>query len=248
MPGSSGWPEFLTKREISAVASITINGITVDPLAQGAALAAANLHAADAANTDYLLIQTKHSLDKGQKAELASKGVNILEYVPEDTYLCYYKPTDLGTIRALPYVAWANVYMRGFKVAPNLAALPDGPQVRNLLEMTGLQGRTLSRMPKAVDVVLQRNVDPAGVRDKIASAAHVDPGDLNVGTHKVRLTVQARYLPDVAAIDEVRNIEEVVPFKLHNNIARQILRLEIINPGTMIEGEGQLVEIGRAHV
>jgi serine protease AprX len=38
------------------MAKITINGVTMDPLAQAPALAAANLHAADAAASNYILI------------------------------------------------------------------------------------------------------------------------------------------------------------------------------------------------
>src|SRR5262249_12791377 len=89
------------------------------------------------------------------------------------------------------------------------------------------------------------NVDPNNVRDKVAAAAHVDPAGLKLGRHKVRLTVQARDLADLAAIDEVRNVEEVLPNKLHNNIARQILRLESANPGTVsrFEGDGQVVAV-----
>ena len=119
------------------MSKITINGVMLDPLAQGPALAAANLHADDATDSDYILIQTTQSLSKDMKSELANMGVVILEYVPDDTYLCYFPGTDLDQIRSLAYVAWANIYMQGFKVAPSLmtgpAAAPAG--ARNLLEI-----------------------------------------------------------------------------------------------------------------
>ena len=97
------------------MAKITINGITLDPIAQAHALSAASLMAADAKASNYLLIQTKAPLDAAQKQELAGLGVKLLEYVPESTYIANYTPDDLAKIRALPYVAWANTYMRGFK-------------------------------------------------------------------------------------------------------------------------------------
>ena len=50
-------------------------------------------------------------------------GVVILEYVPEDTYLCNFTGTELDKIRSLAYVVWANTYMQGFKVAPSLRPL-----------------------------------------------------------------------------------------------------------------------------
>jgi serine protease AprX len=228
------------------MAKVTINGITVDPSTQASALAAANLLAPDASDSNYILIQTTQPLDRAQKAELEAKGVVILEYVPDSTYLCQYKSANLNEIRALPYVAWANVYMQGFKIAPALAELPSGgPRVRNLLEMAAQPQRVLSTAPKTVDIVFHRNVDPDTVRDKVAAAARIDPGDLQLSRQKVRLAVQTKYLPDLANIDEVRHIEEVVPYKLHNDIARRILRVEFDTPGSgpTFEGEGQVVAV-----
>src|SRR5262245_34943049 len=228
------------------MATITINGITVDPLGQGPALMAANLHAVDASGSNYILIQTRQPLDKSQKDELRQLGVEILEYVPENTYLCHYAPTQLAAIRALPYVEWANVYMRGFKLAPSLVPTPvGGASTPNLMTLAAQPHRTLSTAPKTVDVVFQANVDPANIRDKVAAAARIDPAELKLTGQKVRLTVQVKYLPDLAAIDEVRHVEEVFPYKLHNNIARQILRLDTNSgPGTQFQGEGQIVAVG----
>ena len=225
------------------MSNITINGITVDPLAQSRALSAANLQAPDASDSDYILVQTKQPLNKAQKDELAAKGAIILEYVP-DAYLCQYKDTSLDDIRGLPYVTWANVYLRAFKLAPSLAGMPPEPKVRNLMEMAVRPDRTLSRTPKTVDVVLHEDVDPNLVRDKLAAAARIDAADLQPGAHKVRLMVQSRYLSDLSSLDEVRHIEEVYPHKLHNDIARKILNIDQPNPGALqFEGEGQLVAV-----
>ena len=228
------------------MSKITINGVTVDPLAQGPALAAANLHSADATNSDYILIQTTQPLSKDMKSELANMGVVILEYVPEDTYLCNYTGTDLDQIRSLANVVWADIYMQGFKVAPSLTTRPvTAPAgVRNLLDVTAAPASTLSTTPKVVDVVFHSNVDTQAIRDKLAAAAHLDASDLKILPHKMRLNVQTKYLNALAGIDEVRHIEEVLPMKLHNNIARSILNLEAPpNTATTFEGQGQTVAV-----
>jgi subtilisin family serine protease len=228
------------------MAEITINGITLDPAAQEPALAAANLLASDASNTAYILVQTEQPLDRAQKDELADKGVDILEYVPSNTYLCKYEPTDLDEIRALPYVAWANVYMQGFKIAPELVEVPpDRPGVHNLLTMTAETERIPNNTPTKVDVVFQRGVDPEAVRDKVATATRMDREDLELRGQKVRLTVPTKYLPDLANIDEVRHVEQIVPYKLHNDVARRILRVELDASGSdpAFEGEGQVVAV-----
>lgn len=227
------------------MAKITINGITVDPLTQEAALAAAHLIAPDASHSNYVLVQTKEPLTKAQKTELASFGVVILEYVPERTYLCQYQPSNLNAIRALPYVAWANVYMDGFKVAPSLApTAPAEARVLNIMEVAAEPQVTFSTTPKTVDIVFHKSVRPEVVRERVAGAARIDPPDLKISGQKVRLTIQSQYLRDVAAIDEVRHIEEVRPYKLHNNIARQILRVPTNPaPAPVREGQGQVVAV-----
>lgn len=228
------------------MATITINDVTFDPQAQGPALAAANLFAADAADSDFILIQTEQPLNKDMKSELKNMGVMILEYVPDDTYLCNYAGMDLDQIRSLTYVAWANIYMKEFKVAPSLssgpAAAPAG--ARSLLELAAAPASTLSTTPKLVDVVFHSNIDPQSIRDKLAAAAHLDASDLKLMQHKIRLNVEKMHFQDLANIDEVRHLEEVFPMQLHNDIARQILNLEPpSNPATIFEGEGQTVAV-----
>src|SRR5437763_1486765 len=102
------------------MARITINGITIDPQAQGPALAAADLVSPDSAQSNYIIVQTQGPLTKDQKAQLEGLGATILEYVPENAYICHYAPTDLAPVRALPFVTWANVYLEGFKINPAL--------------------------------------------------------------------------------------------------------------------------------
>jgi serine protease AprX len=226
------------------VAKITINGITVDPIAQAHAMTAASLIVEDAKGSDYLLIQTKGPLDADQKKSLVDLGVKLLEYVPESTYIANYKPDDLAKIRALPYVAWANSYLRGFKLAPALLTTTGELTSANLMTAAPPSNFPIHQ-PRLVDVVLHTGVSPDSVRDKIANAAHLSPRGLTAGNHKFRLTVQQRYLKDVAAIDEIRHIEDVVPLKLYNSEARKILAVRDNAGGPCrFLGDGQLVAIG----
>ena len=64
------------------MAMITINGISLDPEAQSAKMAAGKLVAADASQSDYILVQAKGPLDEKQKARLTKLGAEILEYTP----------------------------------------------------------------------------------------------------------------------------------------------------------------------
>jgi len=66
----------------------------------------------DVKDTRYLLLQVKSELDAEQKTELAQLGVEIVEYVPDDTYLCRFDVGELNKVRALEFVTWANPFMK----------------------------------------------------------------------------------------------------------------------------------------
>jgi len=226
------------------MASITINGITIDPKAQEPAVRALGLHSRDASDSNFILIQTKAPLDKSQRTELADKGAQILEYVPESTYLCHYPLPDLEVLRALPYVEWANVYLQGFKIAPSLQGEAPTRAPRELTSLATRSEPRVSNELKKVDVVFHANVDFEKVRTRVANAAGIDPGDLKLAGNKVRIRVKAQRLSELARIDEVRHIEEVRAAKLHNDVARRILRVETGKPSmARYEGEGQIIAV-----
>jgi serine protease AprX len=224
------------------MARITINGVSLDPVAQSQGLRAARLESADASQSNYILIQTSEPLSDDEKRQLSDLGVVIHEYVPENTYVCAYHPSDLGPIRALPFVVWANVYLRGFKVPPSLRpAVPDA--AASILPAS--VPRSPSRKLRQVDVVLHNDVDAtsAELRQRIAAAASVDPDGLQVGRRKVRLTVQEGHLDDLAGVDEVNHLEEVPARQLFNNVARPILNADVVVNGTSYQGDGQVIAV-----
>jgi serine protease AprX len=224
------------------MARITINGVSLDPIAQAQALALAGLEAADAAESDYILIQTTAPLSPAQTDELARLSIVIHEYVSPNTYLCGYKGADLRSIRALQFVAWANVYLRNFKLGPNLRPAGVNPAMHILPSAAAASN---SRTPRKVDIIFHEDVDPNSdaVKSAVAAAARVDKDTLPMGRRKVRLTVEEKDLDDLAAIDAVRAIQEVPEVKLRNNVARPILNANVVVSGTTYQGNGQVVAV-----
>jgi hypothetical protein len=220
---------------------ITINGVSLDPVAQGPQLHSRGLVSPDASHSNYILVQTSGPLSADERKQLTDLGVVIHEYVPDDTYLCGYEKSDLSAIRDLPFVTWADVYFKGFKVPPALR--PPAPEnaLRSLAPESAEIGP--SRKPQHVDIVLHGDADPnsAELREQIAAAAGLDPDDIEVGKRKVRLTVQRGRLDQLAAIDAVRHIEPVVEQRLHNNVARMIMNANVVVNGTQYTGHGEVV-------
>jgi serine protease AprX len=218
------------------MATITINGISIDPAKQAPALAAASLLSADASQSNYILVQTRSPLTPDQRKQLSDLGAEILEYAPEDTYICRYLPHDLGPLRALPFVAWVNTYLHGFKVSPKLR-----PAAQASLLAAAPAAPSQSKDSVTVEVVLHKDSMSDAVRNRIAAAAGIDPSQVQAGRGKVRVNVEERRLDALAAIDEVRHIEKFIPPKLSNNIARGLIDADRAQAGGTMQGEGQIV-------
>jgi subtilisin family serine protease len=205
-------------------------------------MSAAGLISPDSSNSDYILIQATEPLDRTQKSELAGLGVEILEFVPENTYICRYEPSNLDAVQNLPFVEWANVYLEGFKIPPQLRTAPVTRDV-NLLALRSAEPPILQE-PKSVEVVFHSNVSiNENLRARVAAAARLNAEDLEFSSNSVRLTVQPRYLEDLARIDEVRHIEEFVPRQLFNNVAIQVLKADQTHNTINLQGENQVVAV-----
>ncbi|HET7169620.1 MAG TPA: S8 family serine peptidase, partial [Candidatus Limnocylindrales bacterium] len=89
------------------------------------------------------------------------------------------------------------------------------------------------------------DVDPASteLRSRVAAAARVDEGQIETGLHKYRLEVADEYLPDLAAIDDVRQIQEVIETGLSNNVAGPIIGGTVVINGTPFEGDGEVIAV-----
>ncbi|HEX8119126.1 MAG TPA: S8 family serine peptidase, partial [Pyrinomonadaceae bacterium] len=175
-------------------------------------------------------------------------GVEILEYVPEGSYIVYYPPEDLTPLRALPFVEWAGVYPRQVKVEPTLRPQPPGVTasrvVNALAPAPASEDNPLAHDPRTVEVVLHSNAEAEGVKEKIARAAGLDPDTMQTDGNKVRLRLSARRLDRLAEIDEVRHIEEFSGSKLYNDVARSLINVDAVqNGGVNFEGAEEVVAV-----
>jgi hypothetical protein len=203
------------------MARFTINGVDYDPPTGGTA----DTRQADEPRSNYALVQTGGPLDEQDRRQLEGAGVVIHEYVGGDTYLCGLRGGNLDRVRAIPSVVWADVFGRAFKIAPDLREVPGS---------------------RPLDVILHADVDPdtTDLRERVAAAARVDVSSVVAGRHKYRLQTDTSYLDDIAAIDEVRRVEEVIETGLSNNVARQIIEADVVVNGTTYQGDGQVIAVG----
>ena len=222
---------------------ITINGIAIDPTAPKPTLAAFGLVNANAKSSDYIVVQTKRPLGQEQRKALAKAGATILESVPGNAYVCHFPKTSLAKVRALNFVAWADLYPQAVKIAPSLRDIAPATGGVALAAVASAPMAELDATSKTVDVVLHAKANPKKVAKRVAQAAHVPLEEVQIGSRKIRLSAKVRRLADISQLDEVRHIEEVFPAKLHNSIARQVLRVPNGNSSPGAEGKGEVVAV-----
>ncbi len=222
---------------------ITINGIAIDPTAPKPHLAALSLDNATAKSSDYIVVQTTRPPDAGQRSALAKAGAEIIEAVPGDAYVCHFPKTDLAKVRKLDFVQWAEVYPQAVKISPALRSLPPQHGGVDIKFAAMSAPGALDDTRKTVDVVLHRQTDAKKAAKRIAAAAHVTEDQLRILPGKVRVQTKVRRLADLAALDEVRHIEEVLPRKLLNSVARKILRTPEGAAPVGGEGDGEIVAV-----
>lgn len=220
---------------------ITINGNSLDPAVQQAALQAHGIYKPDASSSDYILIQTVQHPSTNQKSQLQDLGVQIHEYVSENTYLCGFKAADLTPVRRLDFVKWANIYPQLFVLPPRLKRQVNPSEA----DAPNLVGAPHTRTLRTVDLILHEGIDVADPDNKssIAKAAHVDSDIINARGNKIRLQVQEQYLDHLAALDIIKAIHEVHQTKLYNDQARNIMDADINLNGIQYKGLGQVIAV-----
>lgn len=223
------------------MAQITINGVTLDPAHDTPTLKAFGLFSEQAPNSNYILLQTAGPLTAPQKQQVRQAGAELLDHVPENTYICEYQDSNLDKLRALPFVSWVHEYLPGFKIAPELhAAAPAvGAHLLNLQGPAGTPGSG----KKLVNIVLHRGADADAALTEIAAAAGVSRAGVQLTNGRVRLSVDADRLNALSRIDAVRHIEAVHEKKLWNNVARAILGVDQAKASTGFEGRGQVIAV-----
>ncbi|MGR0319705.1 S8 family serine peptidase [Agromyces sp. ZXT2-3] len=220
---------------------ITINGITVDTTAPKRDLQAFGLDAEVVAASDHILIHTTGPMTAEQRAAVAEAGADVQEYVDENTYLATYPPSDISPVSDLPFVDWAGPYARAFKIPPPLL----GPNVDPARPGDfGFDTPHPARAFTPVDLLLHPDVTPTDdLVERVASAAKVNPEQVEVTPGKLRVTTEQGRLPRLAAIDEIREIQPVPERRLFNNVARGILNADVTVNGTTYRGDGEVVAV-----
>ncbi len=228
------------------MARITINGNSIDPAHHADQLEALDLASADVSDTNYVLIQVTGPITPQMRQSLTDAGCELLEFVPTDTYVARFTGNDLSAVRALPFVVWANGYLKGFKVHPSVLGADATADPVAVMAREGGADQIHGRSRK-VTIVLHKNAGSDAAYDKVAAAAGVSPADISRVGGRLTLRVPMARIKALADLDEVRHIEPAPEHALFNNVAGPILGSYDLHAGSVpvpsLLGEGQIVAV-----
>ncbi len=221
------------------MARITINGISIDPVESGQRMDSISTAMSDA-TAGYALVQTSRPLEDEDREQIAALGVELLEYVPDDSYVASFPRGEYEALRSLDCVRWAGPYFRGFKVASELL---EAPETTDAFELMNLAESGLHESQQ-VTIVLHRDADADRVRSDVAAAAGLEVGGVEVGRGLLRASVPTDRLNAISAIGAVRHIEPVYEASLSNEVAMRIVRADVVhNGGLSLRGRGETVAV-----
>jgi len=154
------------------------------------------------------LIQFTSPPNGQARAQLMSAGVDLLHYVPTDTYLARFQGAQLSQIRALPFVQWIGAYGPEHKIHRALQAAGTNQRAN------GLIGVAILLAPHA------RASEVAEARSALASIEQESA--LRSGT-VLRGKINAARLDALSKSDAVLWIEPSRPMKMFDEVASKIV-------------------------
>jgi serine protease AprX len=198
-------------------------------------LAGAPLPPVDTTQPNFYLLRLRGPLLEQWRDELTKQNVHLLEYVPRYSYTAKLTPEQVKSIQALPFLRQVRVYtpQDTGPISPRRAPAPPAAKV-------GVSMLTY-------DIRLHREEDVSEVINRLKNLGVSIAG---ASGRKVRLYLleDSPLGDEIAAFPEVAAMEQYIPPKLHNDVARTLLGIDsAAGPGSAPNlpqtGAGQTVAV-----
>jgi subtilisin family serine protease len=184
----------------------------------------------DSNRPEYYIVQFDAPIQNLWKKDLKDAGAKILDYVPDFAFIIRLAPDSEQKVRALPHVRWLGEYQPSFKLSRKLA----DPAYAN------------SNKDKRVS--LQLSLFPDEDNDAIKAGISGLDGIIENETTtkwkaKLKISISANKLNELSALTGIRIIEPEPKWKLHNNIAADIMTVRTPRDTYGLYGLGQTVAV-----
>src|SRR6266568_4621683 len=168
-----------------------------------------------AAMSGLFLVQFTGPLTDDARKQLAASGVELVHYVPADTFLARFRSVRLDDLRALPFVQWVGDYRPEHKVHRSLRSNPTGQLSQ------GRRGLHPSLVSVAILLVPRASASEiAEARQALATVRQ--ESTLRSGT-VLRGTITTAQLDTLVRSDSVLWLEPAPHMKLVDEVASKIV-------------------------
>ncbi|EPS35551.1 hypothetical protein H072_11093 [Dactylellina haptotyla CBS 200.50] len=195
--------------------------------------------AADATDTDFIIIQTKESLSDTQYNWLLDHKVHIQSRVDAETFLCKYKPPELDELRNQDFIRYADVYHTYWKFPPalhlsKLVFREGGSKIDDENEPADSKAQTLHiiiephisanpNSPSGDKTIAQPETSVQKIFEKIIEEGLVDQEHMQIFSNRIEAVVDVSNIQAIARIDLVRAIGQANEEHPYIAIARDLL-------------------------
>ncbi|KAM7219569.1 Peptidase S8/S53 domain containing protein [Rhypophila decipiens] len=175
---------------------INVNGHNLSPESQKAG---GGMFKESASGSNYILIQFAELPNAEQEAALRALRLQFCQIIHPNSWLARFKPTDLSTVRQLPFVIYANAYHAHLRLPPGFSsALVD--EIRHRLGPAELHEVLISLHPGGIS--------PEYLRSYLVSYLGISRGSLFLTPQGLSESMRAEEILQVAKLGLVAIVEK----------------------------------------
>lgn len=166
------------------------------------------------------IVVFNNSVTDEMKRNVEKAGVKLVEYLPDDSYLCLMSPKIVDSLYKIEYIADVIQYNTEFKIDPALSSKITDENKDTEVEISI---STFEEAKKLKDEIIEKSGSIISRRDNLLIA-----------------NVKYKYIEKISKYDAVKFIQENVKEELHNDVATAIIGAETAS-SIGYEGEGEIV-------
>ncbi len=213
---------------------IRIGETQFDPLYQVPPKNAAlnNIQSYAPGQSGYYIVQFDGPIQEAWKDALRLNGAEILDYLPDYSFIVRADSQQRSALRSMPHVRWVGIFQPGFRISKAAMGRLHSQASRAAGAMATLR------------VNLFPGVDPDAIEARLAAMGGSVKGRTRTKLKSTWLVeIPTDRIGQLPAIDGVRWVEPTPAWKLYNDVSTDIMRVRSPRDTHGLYGAGQTVGV-----
>ncbi|MGD2035487.1 MAG: S8 family serine peptidase, partial [Bacteroidales bacterium] len=196
----------------------------------------------------YYFVQFVAPITAEMKNVVAETGAELMNYVPNNTYLVRMSSSQRDAVAELEVVQWVGIYQPALRISKALSNKLTGieiePERPEKYELTPKTQLSPVEKPLQLIVTIFRGEDLTKIRSEIErTGAQILEISEEKNHTKISVSITQENALQLAPINGVKWIEELKIKKLHNDVSRGIMNVTPVWSVHGLQGDDQIVGI-----